>query len=633
MQISANSNITELSLKAILLGIVLAALMAISNTFLALKIGVLTASSIPAAILSMGILRMFREHTILENNIVQTCASAGEAIAGGIVYTAPGLIILHAWHNFPYWETAALALLGGILGIIITIPLRKSYMENPELKFPEAQAISQVLLASDKTLSIKPMLLGGLFGAIMEIAQNSFKWLSPAFDWWITKGTTTFSVGIGFSATLIGAGYLMGFGVGLSILIGALISHIIGTPVYTTLAHASFDQANDSMRYMGIAAMLAAGLITLMQLLKPLYNSIQKNISGVINNKSNIKLRTEYDTPNWILIIGMLCLIVVTYIIYNKTFDPAIMLSHNILFITISIIFTIIIAIIFASMCAYFSGLVGVAASPGSAVAIASVLIAATILRAIVNGSSLIESHNLILAAEAIVIIITSVIMGAACVANNNSQDLKVGHIVGATPWKQQLMLTIGVIVAASIVPLIMELLYKAYGIAGSMPHAGMNTAASLSAPPAAAMAAITSSMFIQNLPYHIMLIGAVILVIFYFINLFGAKKVSLSLIGIAIGMYLPLDASTPLFIGSLISYGVAMHHKKQNILTDNMGTTIACGLVAGAAITNVLLAVPIALMKHPVSASSHTIVSNILAAAATLAISLYLYYCSRDHA
>ena len=223
--------------------------------------------------------------------------------------------------------------------------------------------------------------------------------------------------------------------------------------------------------------------------------------------------------------------------------------------------------------------------------------------------------------------------MGAACVANNNSQDLKVGHIVGATPWKQQLMLAIGVTVAAAIVPLVMQLLYQAYGIANVLPNADMNPNASLSAPPAAAMAAITSSMFNQHLPYHIMLIGIAILAIVYAINLISAKRIALSLIGVAIGMYLPLDSSTPLFIGALISYLVAKSHKKLDIKTDNIGTTIACGLVAGAAITNVILAVPLALLKHPVMASSHTILSNVLAALATIVVALFMYFSAKDKA
>ena len=265
------------------------------------------------------------------------------------------------------------------------------------------------------------------------------------------------------------------------------------------------------------------------------------------------------------------------------------------------------------------------AASPGSSAAIASVLIASLLMHLVLNIHAQHLSQSIIVSAEAIVIITATVVMSAACVSNNNSQDLKVGYIVGATPWKQQLMLALGAIVAALIVPLIMQLLYQAYGIAYVVPHAGMNPANSLSAPPAAAMAAITASMFNQQLPYHIMIIGALILTVFFLLNQRKTIRRPLSLIGIAIGMYLPLDASTPLFIGSLISYWTWQHHKKHQITHDNQGVTVACGLVAGSAITNVALAIPLALMHHG-SSRQPTFLSNALAALALIGICLFVY-------
>lgn len=668
--ISANHSPAELTLKATLLGITLAILLAISNTFLALKIGVLTASSIPAAMLSMAILRLFKNHTILENNLVQTCASSGEAVAGGIVYTLPALIIIHAWHHFPYWQTALIAWTGGVLGVLLTIPIRKTLMQNPQLRFPEAQAISQVLITGHKqNIKIGHLGIAAVLGGLFELAQTGCKLFANSASLWISKGQVVLGFGCGFSATLLGAGYLTGYAVGFSILCGSLIAHILWLPImahlssalglhHATSAHSYAQQLLDHhIRYIGIGAMLTAGVLTLLYMLKPFAKSLY-SILGSRNTMHQIKdsgqvlqtIRTDYDMPWRYIIVGcILCWAICNYyfvfilhqVSHNLHYSTAftIILSCSIL------LFVALMGFVFSAICAYFSGLVGVTASPGSSIAIASVLLAAALV-AVIGHSHLyntallaVEQHRLWMT---LTIIMTSIVMGSACVANNNSQDLKVGYTVGATPWKQQCMLLLGVTIAALVVPYSMQLLFQSYGIAG-VGGMSANLHNTLAAPPAAAMAAIAQSAFKNQLPTQDLWYGAITIVSLLLVKLCFRKNLAkLSLIGVAIGIYLPLASATALFLGGLIDFLVQHKNHKVSqqapsqdsqqklVSAQHRGILIACGLVAGAAITNVVLAIPFAILKHGWNISwintLHLATTQWFAAIATLALSVYLY-------
>lgn len=650
--IAPGERLAEITIKGLILGVILALIMAVSNTYLALKIGVLTPSSIPAAIISMGILRLFARSNILENNQVQTCASAGEAIAGGVVYTAPALVIIHYWTHFDYLTTFLITIIGGILGVLFTIPLRRVYMKEKHLNFPEGRAIAEVLkLSAQKSTGLAYMLLGGAIGAILEVCQNGFKLLSSKISLWVTKGSTVYGFGMGFSATLIGAGYLMGFDVGLSILLGAIIASGVLMPVLSHLYGAQLHlhsysamAIHDAIRgnkliYVGIGAMLVSGLWTLLTLLKPFYDSLKTSFVGLAKEAQLSKpLRTEKDMPGQVVLFGTIILLIVSYFLFQAIFPLSplgIVDFGQPAFIITSLIYVLVLGFVFSAICGYFSGLVGVTASPGSSVAIAAVLIAALIVRAVLGMTGHVTSHDLQIAA-AITIVLASIVMGAACVANNNSQDLKVGHLVGATPWKQQLMLMVGGLIAALVVPLVMQLLYSVYGIANSLPHAGMNPADSLPAPPAAAMAAIARGVFDQQLPWNMMGLGALIAVAVIIVKRFLPKtKVELSVIGVAIGMYLPLSSSTPLFLGALISLLVKKHFQRENGAAKRYrGMVLSCGLVAGAAIMNVLLAVPFALLHSPsalalVPTSFH-VTAEVLGAVVTVALCVFLYQSIR---
>lgn len=618
-------NIPEMTLKAVVLGIILSVLLAASNTYLALKVGILTSASIPAAVLSMGILRFFKRSSILENNLVQTAASAGEAVAGGIVYTIPALIIIRYWTHFSYWENLAIALTGGILGVLFSIPLRRVLVTNPELPFPEGQAIAEVLQVNSKRdTGLREMMLGGAAGGLLELMQNGFKLIANQFQTWFAAGKTLFGFGGGFSAALIGAGYLIGFNIGLSLLIGAIIAWVVLVPLLSTFSSAvipmhdaatikaAVNLYGDKVHYIGIGAMLIAGLWTVIVLLKPFYKSLQlsfqafsqKNNSQHFNNLPH----TERDIPSVYTLSGIIFILILLYFLFQQFFniDALLIPKHlDTSLIIGSVIYVLVIGFIFSAICGYFSGLVGVSASPGSAVIIAGMLLAALILRTLMQIYSDYFTASQLLNASAITIIIGAVITGAAAIANDNIQDLKVGHIVGSTPWKQQVMLLIGVLAAASVIPPIMDLLFDVYGIANVFPHANMDPNQTLAAPPAAMMASITQGVFNHALPWDMLSIGAGVILFFIIINPIGLKfGLKLSPLSIAVGIYLPLASSVPLCIGAIISlltkHVLQKHTEAVKHNNKQRGTLLACGLVAGAALMDVLLAIPMAVAHTP---------------------------------
>lgn len=624
---SSSNTIPEITFRVVILAILLASILVISNTYLALKIGILTTASIPAAVLSMGILRFFKRSSILENNLVQTAASAGEAVAGGIVYTIPALVIIRYWTRFNYWENFTIALVGGILGVLFSIPLRRVLMTEKHLNFPEGKAIAEVLqIGAKREIGMREMLFGGGIGAAIELAQNGLKIAANNLQLWLSTHGSVVGFGTGLSATLIGAGYLIGIHVGVSLLVGAIIGWLICVPMLSvhyglTLAGADTTQIaitlwNEKIRYIGIGAMLSAGFWTLLHLAKPFYESMHASFKAIttthLSSEFSAISRTERDIPIFYVLSGIAILFIFLYFIFKHTFNMealALASTLHIPFILASMFYVLIVGFIFSAICAYFSGLVGVTASPGSAIMIGSLLLVTLLIRALLGwDDETVLSQEQLRAGAAIVIVIGAVIMGAAALADN-IQVLKVGHIVGATPWKQQIMLMLGVLVAAGCVPLIMELLFNVYGIGDIYPHPNMDHSQVLAAPPAAMLAAMTQGVFHHDLPWNMVIFGCVITAIAIFINYFLEKhQLGLSILGIAIGIYLPLSSSTALFLGSLFFLINKRALAKQQDKLDKLalgqkrqrGLLLACGLVSGSALMDVILAIPFAIQGNP---------------------------------
>ncbi|QBR83666.1 oligopeptide transporter, OPT family [Legionella israelensis] len=623
--ISANQSLPELTFRSIVLAIILTLLLAMSNAYLALKLGLLTSASIPAAIISMGVLRLFKNSTILENNAVQTAASAGEAVAGGIVYTIPALIIIGYWQYFDYTTNFLIAAFGGVLGVLFSIPLRRVLVNDNSLKFPEGRAIAEVLKSSAEKVGLKDIVLGGIVGGLIELFQIGFKIITNTWSYWFVAKRSLFGFGAGFSATMIGAGYLVGYEMAISIFSGALISWLIALPIVSQF-HPEFIMQypaqeaavmlwNSEMRYFGIGAMLFAGTWTFLKLFKPLLSSIKLSFRAFeAKSHQDIQLpRTDKDIPMPFIFMGILIVAALLFLFFQFIFPiESIGFDEDIepILVFSGVIYVLIVGFLFSVITAYFSGMVGVTASPGSSVVIAGMLFAAWLLLSLINYLiPLPLSTEQMRAAEAVTIIIGSVVTGIGAIANDNTQDLKVGQLVGATPWRQELMLLLGVMISALVIPPVMQLLFDVYGIAGVLPHAGMDPAQALPAPTAALMAAITEAVFRNILPWEMMFIGAgMILLLIIFNRLFRLERfIRISILGVAIGMYLPLASSFPLFLGGMISLFVHWRLKrKKGITADEQnkrkqgGTLIACGLVAGSALIDVILAVPFSILHSP---------------------------------
>lgn len=614
----------DLNLRVFVISALLTTLLAISNTYLALKVGLLTAASIPAAILSMGMMKFMRRSSVFEHNLVQTSASSGEAVAGGVVYTIPGLIVIGFWKHFPYLDNVLIALLSGILGVMFSAIIRRALLADKSLRFPEAHAITEVLRLKDaRVLGFKEMILGGLFAAFIEFMQSTGVVLASVSKFAIQAGSL-FGFGVSFAPALIGAGFIIGVRVGLSLFLGAVLSYLVLLPlvshgqlsVLTGSASDIFGQQFSSdVRYMGIGAMLVAGLITLFSLLRPLAFEVSKTLQKVVGER--VLPSHEQDLPRLVIFFGILfCALL---------FIPLLSHLYGLSFIDFggldgagvifgSVVYLLIIGFVAAIVCGYFSGLVGVSASPGSSVIIAGMIFAALLTHMVFALHFKVLTADLLMHGEAITIIVGGIVTGIACIANDTIQDLKVGQMLQASPRKQQLMLLFGVLIASLVIPLVMEVLYQAYGFVGHMPRANMNPNNALAIPPAAMMAALTQGVFHGQVPWNEMGVGALCMVILAMLN-FGLKrfKFELSLLGVGVGMYLPLSSSTALIVGSLLALLLRMRVANlgdvaRNIIVQQK-LLLACGLVTGATLMDVILAVPVAL--NPNGAALSFQVSN----------------------
>jgi len=659
-ELARDGIIAELTCRVVVIAVVLTVLLALSNAYLALKLGILTSASIPAAILSMGILQFFKNSTILENNAVQTAASAGEAVAGGIVYTIPALIIIGYWFHFDYVTNFLIAACGGILGVLFSIPLRKILVHDNSLRFPEGRAIAEVLQSqsSAKNVRVRELVLGGIVGALLELLQVGFKVLSSQVTYWFAIQRSLFGFGMGFSATMIGAGYLIGYEIAVSLLLGAVISWLIALPIASQFypefiqQHSTADAAillwNSEMRYFGIGAMLCAGVWTFIKLIRPLLRNMRHALRFVGAQQAPIQVsRVEQDLPITFIGISILLMAIVLFLFFQHLFPLAQLgfaEGEITVILLVAVAYVLIVGCLFSVITAYFSGMVGVTASPGSSVVIAGILFAAWLLLWMMNTHLVSPfTHSQLQIAEAITIIIGSIVTGSAAIANDNTQDLKVGHLVGATPWKQQVMLLLGVIVAALVIPPVMQLLFNVYGIAGVMPRSGMDVALSLPAPTAALLAAVTQAVFQHQMPWLMMLMGVVvtsiILLLNYVLNL--QKFMRLSILGVAMGMYLPITSTVPLFVGGLVAWFIDKRlHKKFSINVmmqrKQIGTLIACGLVAGSALMDVVLAIPFSIFHSPdalclVGMHWNNTYGVMLSIVSTVLLASWLYHwCSR---
>jgi putative OPT family oligopeptide transporter len=592
----------QLTLRAIVLSIVLAVILAAANTYLGLFAGLTISSSIPAAVVSMAVLRVLGGSHILENNIVQTGASAAASIAAGVIFTVPALVILGYWSDFDYLWVLAIAGLGGVLGVLFSVPLRRALIVEQNLSFPEGKCAAEVLKAGENPSHGVKLLAGSaVLGGIVKLLAASGVRLIPdsaAAAGYAGKGIAY--MGTSLSPALIGVGYIVGLNIGIVAVAGGVISWNIAIPIYSAYfldADAALAaQIGDSgaeaaagaiwssqIRYLGVGAMLIGGLWTLVSLRKSILSGIKSGLAATRAGAARVLDHTEQDLPMKPVLIGIAVFAVPLLLLYQ-----AIVMN-----VAVSLPMTIIMIIagfLFCSVSAYMAGIVGSSNNPVSGITIATILFASLVL-------ILLMGREWALGPVA-AIMIGAVVCCAAAVAGDNLQDLKAGQLVGATPWRQQVMLAIGAVSCAFIMAPVLNLLDKAYGI-------GVVTAehpSPLLAPQATLMASVSRGMFGGELPWGMVwtgaAIGAAIIAVDEILKARGARYRA-PVLAAAVGIYLPLELTVPIFIGGLLSHFVersAGSPKDPDALErlHRRGVLFAAGLITGEALMGIVIAVPI---------------------------------------
>jgi putative OPT family oligopeptide transporter len=594
----------QLTFRAITLAIVLAMVLAAANTYLGLFAGMTIASAIPAAVVSMAVLRALGGGGILENNIVQTGASAGSSIASGVIFTIPALVILGFWQDFKYSWVLAIAGLGGILGVLFSVPLRRALIVEQKLAFPEGQAAAEVLKTGENpSEGIRILGLSALGGAFAKLAAASGLRLIPdaaASAGFFGKYLGYF--GTNLSPALIGVGYIVGLNVGIVVLAGAMLSWNIAIPVYAAYvlpgnaelaAMAAGLPAEDlagllwskQIRYLGVGAMLVGGMWALVSLRHSLASGVRSGLAAARASAAGVAVaHTEQDLPMKSVLIGIVLFTLPLAALYQAIVGN----------LAVSLPMTIVMVVtgfLFCSVSAYMAGLVGSSNNPVSGITIATILFSAVMLLLMMGPDSSIG--------PVAAVMIGAVVCCAACIAGDNLQDLKCGYIVGATPWRQQVMLAIGAASSALVMAPVLNLLADAYGI-------GVATEAHpkpLPAPQATLMASVAKGLFGGQLPWDMIAIGALIgVAIIVLDETLKARGSSFRtpVLAAAVGIYLPLELMTPIFIGGVIAHLVERQLRRRGTdqagleRANRKGLLFAAGIITGEALMGIGIAIPI---------------------------------------
>jgi putative OPT family oligopeptide transporter len=550
----------------------------------------------------MGVLRLLGRTSILENNIVATGASAGSSIAAGTVFTMPALVILGHWTRFDYWWVFAIIGLGGLLGVLFSVPLRRTLIIDQQLQFPEGVATAELLRAgSGATGGARVLGFAALAGAVFKFVMSALRFVPESFTLARYFGERTIGyVGVNLSPALLGVGYIVGLNIGLVMVAGGLIAWWLFMPIYNTFLYGN-DAAlaalltgvdaetaanliwTKKVRYIGVGAMLTGGLWALWTLRGSLLAGVKGGLS--VAGAKGVVADTERDVPMGIILAGIALFVLPLFVLYH-----AVVGSFGIA--AAMAVIMIVAGFVFSSVSGYMAGLVGSSNNPVSGITISTILFASLVLLAFLGSGSTVGPVAAIL--------IGAVTCSAAAVAGDNLQDLKAGRLLGATPWRQQVMLAIGAVAGAAIMAPVLNLLHQAYGI-GTPAHAGVPA---LTAPQATLMAAVAKGIFGGGLPWDMIGLGVAVGVTVIVFDLWlkkGGGRWRAPVLAVAVGIYLPLEYTSPIFLGGLLSELVDRWHARQGAHGDpeeqrRNGLLFSSGLIAGEAIVGVLIAIPIVL-------------------------------------
>ena len=620
----------ELTLRALVLGCLLAVVFTAANTYLGLLVGLTFASAIPAAVISMAILRAFRTSTIWENMTVQTVASVGGAMSS-IIFVLPGLVMIGWWMEFPFWQSVLICVLGGVLGVTFSIPLRRALVVEGGLPYPEGVAAAEVLKVgsrgAEQTESAVRENKSGLWvvvgGAVVSagfallVAARAFAGETARFvKLPAALGGGATGVGFGMQFALLGAGHLIGLTVGLAQLFGLILAWCVAVPILTSPETVAWLQAHDlpsvaagvaagapaeelasavwanEVRFMGAGVIGVAAIWTLLKLAGPLVRGLTSALAAnARRSHGEVLERTEQDLP--IKLVGALslaCLVGIAALLAWFAQSAPALAGSTAMLVAGGLVYVVLIGFAVAAICGYMAGLIGSSNSPVSGVGILAIVIASLLMLGVMAIAGVPADPSII----AFALIVTGVVFAVAVIANDNLQDLKTGQLVEATPWRQQTALIVGVGAGALVIPFILNLLNQAFGFEGGPPAIAQG-AHTLAAPQATLISAMARGVIGGDLRWDLIGVGAVIGVVIIILDAVLEKstkgRIKLPPLAVGIGFYLPAAVTTMLVIGAVCGslYERAVASTSYAAVAKRMGVLLASGLIVGESLFGVL--------------------------------------------
>ncbi len=595
----------ELTLRSLVLGALITTVFTAANVYLGLRVGLTFASSIPAAVISMAILSAVKDSSILENNIVQTVASAAGTLSA-IIFVLPGLVIVGWWTGFPFWQSFLLCVSGGVLGVLFTIPLRRALVTHSDLPYPEGVAAAEVLKVGSGTRGETKDETGearqGLMAVILGSAASGGLAILTATRIAAAEVTRFFRLGgsassgynIAWSLALLGAGHLVGLSVGMAMLTGLVIAWGIAVPLLTSmqpaapgveLAAHTLTIWRTQVRFIGAGAIAVAAIYTLATLARPVVGGLVATLAA--SRKAGTGDERDRDLePGWIIALTAVCLVLAAWL--ASTFARSTPLAPHALTLTlIAVPFVLVGGFLIAAICGYMAGLIGASNSPISGVGILSIVLCASVLTLAVTPGS--ETRP---ALVAFALFVTAIVFACATISNDNLQDLKTGQLVGASPRRQQIALIVGVAAGASVIPSVLNLLAKAYGFAGAA-NVGVVAPNPLPAPQATLISALAQGVIGGNLQWKMLGIGTLVGVglILMDVTLGAMKKLRIPPLAVGIGIYLPMSATFAVVVGAVMAHwyvGRARTMRNPG-RAERLGTLVASGLIVGESLWGVV--------------------------------------------
>ncbi|HWA00451.1 MAG TPA: oligopeptide transporter, OPT family [Caulobacterales bacterium] len=595
---------SELTIRGLILGAIIAMVFTAANVYLGLFVAITVASSIPAAVISMGVLRALNTGTIRENNIVQTVASSGGTLSA-IIFVLPGLVMIGYWQGFDYWTTFLICALGGTLGVLFSIPLRRALVVNTPLPFPEGVAAAEVLKvgatgdeASPDAIERRRGPLVVAFGAVTAALLKVLSFIGISAES-LTKvfriGAGATGVDIGFTLALAGAGHIVGISVGMAMLLGLLITWAGFVPMMTHGFSGDVGEAVTTtwrqVRLIGAGAIGIAAIWSLVKLVGPLLAGVNATLKARANGARAAGAHDDRDIPMpAIVLISLVCLAMIAWLIWN--FIDGGELAPLALTLTLGgVIFAVVVGFFIAAVAGYMAGLIGASNSPVSGIGILATVSAAALLAVYAQP---ILGPNATHALVAFALFLVAVVFSVATISNDNLQDLKTGHLVGASPWKQQVALIVGVLAGSAVIPPVLDLLNRAYGFPGD-PNRHAIAGEALPAPQAVLISTLAQGVLNAQLDWGLIgtgvVLGAALIVLDEVLGLM--KLLRLPPLAVGLGIYLPMSATQPVVVGAIIGwfYNRAMEKRPNAEMAKRFGVLLASGLIVGESLFGILQA------------------------------------------